>query len=194
MRRLMLTLFLAAGCSSSGSPAGLATGDAASPPDAGHGAEVAAALPDAAGAATDGFQRAAEPVAATFTRADHDLCAAWPICPADVFGVYPEVAVGARHQSTTCRAMGGIAAKVGCGPCVRRPSCAIFTGRCMAPITGPSFQSLAPGMGALDTCLHEAPQFTLENAPGFTICTDSVDTDGRFVQGVSAMVCEDSWP
>lgn len=65
----------------------------------------------------------------TFTRADHDLCMAWPVCPIDVTA--PLRGGDYQIRPDTCRfAFDGL--RMNCGICSN--AAGTFVGRCIAPM------------------------------------------------------------
>jgi hypothetical protein len=72
-----------------------------------------------------------------FTRADHDMCMEWPVCPADV--IAPFAAYGRVMSQQCTRTFDG--GRLHCGACMLRSTAVLFVGRCLAPFV------VRPGSG-----------------------------------------------
>ena len=170
-------------------------GAAAIQADAGNGTGGAAGMAGQVGGqagslnGTGGAPAAGGAIGDTFTRADHDMCMAWPVCPDGVFSVATDTA---RVLSNECKTTfdGGRAT---CGACMRKSTCEQFVGRCIAPILlGTSHTGIVVSATTPASC-----RGFLDSAPtvyqgGWVICTGDLGSKTAEGEGVNARtVCQD---
>lgn len=68
-------------------------------------------------------------IGTTFTRADHDMCMNWPVCPSDIVAPLPDTG---RVFSAECT-MAFDGTRLSCAACLRLSNADLFVGRCLAP-------------------------------------------------------------
>jgi hypothetical protein len=81
-----------------------------------------------ASAGTGGAPAAGGTIGSYFSRADHDMCMAWPVCPDDVFSFLTDAGRVFPQQCKTAFDGG----RVNCAACMRKSTCEQFVGRCIA--------------------------------------------------------------
>lgn len=67
-------------------------------------------------------------IGSDFTRADHDMCMNWPVCPDDVFSPLTDTGRVISQQCTSAFDGG----RLSCSACMRKSTCEPFIGRCIA--------------------------------------------------------------
>jgi len=118
---------------------------------------------------------ATDPVATTFTRADHGRCGNFPMCPDGIVGNPDQYKL--RVLPEQCRADFNWAGS--CGACVdtRTAACAPFVGSCVAP-NWPQHD--------VDFCQNRVAAVN-QGGAGWTICTG----EAQDLSGNAQLVCED---
>lgn len=177
---------LVAGCAGGGDGTADGTGGAASP----MGGVTGSGGSTGVGGAGTGGAFVAGPGSTTFTRADMALCEDWPVCPDGIVAPTPVLGGFVRDNACPLKA-DGIA--VMCGGCVDiRNSCAIFVGRCKAPIRIDESGGQLPAFLAFDasSCRQFLSDPFSQSAGHFAICTG----DGVFQNSAAQTVCGDVAP
>ncbi len=191
---VLMAAMAVAGCGTDGTGLGEdGTGGAASATATG-GTIGAGGQGGSAPAGTGGAPVAAGgTIGSDFTRADHDMCVNWPVCPDDVFSIRTDTG---RILSPTCTAFDG--GRVSCAGCLRRSTCEHFTGRCIAPFL---LTANTTGWYVSNVIVPECRAFLDSNPPvvadSWAICTGdtgvtTIDSSGAPQVGVAAKtVCQD---
>ena len=183
-----LALLVAVGC---GDAANMGAADDAGTGGAGGMAGAQASTGGQAGtgpAGTGGATAAGGTIGSDFTRADHDMCVAWPVCPDDIFSVSVGTGTIAYNQ---CSASDG--GKIRCASCLRRSTCEPFVGRCIARF----LLTAATGIYVSNIKAPECRSFVASDPPvlpqaGWALCTGDTAVLTSQDLGVNAnTVCKD---